>query len=377
MASGDYELAARVWQSLKDQGYWTPSTAAARLAFPLSLEHVASGQAALAQFRIAEQSFEARLASLDTLSASADDTAWVTGMLRVFTSEHPEREEASAKFDEWRAKLGHTDWLEWLATEDVHELMLEWRELDETAKWLDRMPDELAILDELSQEQRRRAAEARELITSRGLLERREALATTIEAMDERIADVSRAKPTPSAEWFAPLAQPDEAKLLAKIARMRAVLERASAAGKGDRAKGIAERLARIEGLVFWQIADDEPARLRKLVKANRANRALLADIDSRIARVQSAEHGLATGVQTDFLAFQTRADAIAEAVHKARDLRQGMLAAQLREGIRRERGQVEKYLLLTRIAIARAMDQIAMKSDGDEAIAVTPGAGR
>ena len=30
-------------------------------AFPLSLEHVASGQAALAQFRIAEQSFEARL----------------------------------------------------------------------------------------------------------------------------------------------------------------------------------------------------------------------------------------------------------------------------------------------------------------------------
>jgi hypothetical protein len=298
-------------------------------------------------------------------------------MLRVFTSEHPEREEASAKFDEWRAKLGHTDWLEWLATEDVHELMLEWRELDETAKWLDRMPDELAILDELSQEQRRRAAEARELITSRGLLERREALATTIEAMDERIADVSRAKPTPSAEWFAPLAQPDEAKLLAKIARMRAVLERASAAGKGDRAKGIAERLARIEGIVFWQIADNEPARLRKLVKANRANGERLADIDSRIARVQSAEHGLATGVQTDFLAFQTRADAIAEAVHKARDLRQGMLAAQLREGIRRERAQVEKYLLLTRIAIARAMDQIAMKSDGDEAIAATPGVGR
>jgi hypothetical protein len=178
----------------------------------------------------------------------------------------------------------------------------------------------------------------------------------------------------PSTEWMAALAAPEEAQLIARVADMRRVLERAVAAGKNDKTQGIEDRLARVEGLVFWQIADDSSGRVRKLARASRANKELLADIDSRVVRVETAEHNFAVGVQTDFFTFQTRADSIASAVTKAKATREGMLSAQLRSGIRKERAQVEKYLLLTRIAIARAMDQIAMNGDAsDAAIATIP----
>ena len=37
MDQGDFELAARIWLTLKEQKYWTPSTAAARMGFPMTL----------------------------------------------------------------------------------------------------------------------------------------------------------------------------------------------------------------------------------------------------------------------------------------------------------------------------------------------------
>ena len=59
MDNEEYELAARIWMALQQQDYWTPSTATARLGFPLSLEKVAasgrtSPQVALAHFVEAE-----------------------------------------------------------------------------------------------------------------------------------------------------------------------------------------------------------------------------------------------------------------------------------------------------------------------------------
>ena len=85
--------------------------------------------------------------------------------------------------DEWRRTLGHTDWLEWLATEDVQELLLQWRELHAMADWLNALPDELTTFDALETEQRRRAASARDLIADQGLLDRGAQLAQSLFAI--------------------------------------------------------------------------------------------------------------------------------------------------------------------------------------------------
>ena len=84
-------------------------------------------------------------------------------------------------------------------------------------------------------------------------------------------------------------------------------------------------------------------------------------------------EERFVSGVQTDFLALQTRADSIADMVRSARASRETMLAKELRAGMARERAQLERYLLLTRIAIARAMDQIALNSDQSRLPAEVP----
>ena len=84
MDNGDFPLAARIFMTLTEESHWTPSTASARLAFPMSLEQMASLELALAQYRLAEDAFEARLTELDELSRRAEDPAWVGGLLKVF-----------------------------------------------------------------------------------------------------------------------------------------------------------------------------------------------------------------------------------------------------------------------------------------------------
>ena len=86
MDNEDYQLAARIWLTLQNQQYWTTSTATARLGFPISLENLASREMALAQYRNAEASFEARLASLNALSQQSEDPSWVRGILNVFSA---------------------------------------------------------------------------------------------------------------------------------------------------------------------------------------------------------------------------------------------------------------------------------------------------
>jgi hypothetical protein len=84
-------------------------------------------------------------------------------------------------------------------------------------------------------------------------------------------------------------------------------------------------------------------------------------EIDAKLARVTHAEDVIAAGVETDFLAFQARADAITKQVAVAIADRETRLGNQIRSGIHREMAQVERQILVTRIAIARATDQLAM----------------
>lgn len=69
-------------------------------------------------------------------------------------------------------------------------------------------------------------------------------------------------------------------------------------------------------------------------------------------------------GVETDFLAFNDRAVELRRNVDTALDHREVALAHELRRGMAREMQEVQKYLLITRIGIARATDQLSMDLD-------------
>jgi hypothetical protein len=224
------------------------------------------------------------------------------------------------------------------------------------------LPDELATFDALSTEQRRRAAAARELIDTRGLRERREQAAQTLAGMHAHIDAMTAATPERTTAWMLALANPDEAKLLNSFSAKRAVLMQTP--DDATRAELLA-RVNYLEGIVFWNIVDDHMSRLRAVENEATATAEQLAEIDAKLVRVSRAEGVLAAGVQTDFLAFQTRADAITREVAVAIADRETRLGNQIRSGIHREIAQVERQLLVTRIAIARATDQLAMDQAG------------
>ena len=93
-------------------------------------------------------------------------------------------------------------------------------------------------------------------------------------------------------------------------------------------------------------------------------NLALLEDVDARINRVANAESEFAAGVETDFLAFTDRADMLTADVARALNAREVALAGELRRGMAREMKEVQQYLLVTRIGIARATDELAMGAE-------------
>lgn len=361
MDQQDYELAARIWLTLQNQAYWTSSTAQARIAFPMSLEKLASREMALARYRAAEQSFEARLALLTDLSARAEDPAWVEGLLKVFSAPDGGDERQADLMQRWEEQLGHTDWLEWLATEETHQVLLEWRELLGMRDWLSALPADLAAFQEVAGEQRRRGAEARRLLEDEALLAHRESLAARIDTQAQALRALESAPPERNLEWMGKLATPEERALLDELGGMRALVSNHMSGRERD---FWLRRIDRLEGAVFWEIADSRSTRIRELANLHRQTVTTLADVDARIDRVASAEAEFAAGVETDFLVFADRADVITADVSRALNDREMALASEIRRGMAREMQEVQQYLLVTRIGIARATDALAMGPD-------------
>ncbi|MCR9276650.1 MAG: hypothetical protein NXH85_01655 [Pseudomonadaceae bacterium] len=357
MDADDYELAARIWLTLQKQGYWTPSTASARLGFPTSLEMLSSPEAALTQYREAERSFEARLVTLQDIGARSADPEWVSGLLSVFAARESDDEAMRETVERWQNELGHTDWLEWLAAENVHDVLLQWRDLGEMKSWLSDLPYRLDVYSELADEQQRRAALAGSIIEGEGLLAQRNRVAAGIERLQATLDAISAAAPSNDGQWLRSLATEAETNLLDELQHMR---ELGSKAMSGDERERWLQRVARLEGTVFWTVVVERNARLRERTKALAEQRAALAEIDARIERVSDAETQLVAGVHTDFVIFDDRAQRLISQVDRAMSSRQEMLAQQLRRGMDLERDRLQQYLLVTRVAIARATDQLA-----------------
>lgn len=356
MDNEDYETAARIWLTLQNQEYWTSSTAAARLGFPVSLENLPSPRRALVQYRTAEQSFEARLATLEQLDRRTQDPTWVRGLLKVFSAPVEDRDRMSALMGRWHDQLGHTLWLEWLAAEDVHKVLLQWRELLGSKRWLDLLPARLAAFEELSREQRRRSAEARVLLQNREVLSNRERLALEIRNLRERLVALEAGPPERSADWMLQLANAPERKVIGELMAMGRLV---AGLGRQEKIRWNA-RINRLQGVIFWRLVVERSTRIRGLVRKLNGAESLLVNIDDRIVRVEKADSRFAAGVETDFIAFSKRARDITGMVDVALRDREEWLAAEIHKGMNREKREVEHYLLITRIAIARATDQLA-----------------
>ena len=363
MDTEDYELAARIWMTLQQQDYWSPSRTTARFGYPLSLQNLADDgratmSAALAQYQQAQRSFETRLAELSELSGHAADRAWVRELLTVFSRDQADSEQVRDVMLNWQEKFAHTDWIGWLAKDDVNQALEQWRELGYMETWLDALPEHLLALQEVAQERHARSVAAQRMLVGDGQLLRRDQMAARADVLAAQLTWLDAAQPEPTDEWMYLLSGPQEQVLLQDLSGMREVLVHMSA---HDQRKWAA-RIARLQGVLFYRLVDERAKRIQRLRKTHKSIVTAVDDLDQRIARVQQAEANFVAGVGGDFSGFRVRAEGIAQAVAEARNARETMLARQIRQRLRNESGRVQQYLLATRIAIARATDQLASR---------------
>jgi hypothetical protein len=356
----DHELAARIWLTLLEQQGWSSSRAMAHLGLPMSLEKVASTAHALERYRVAEQVFEQRLAMLQDAAARSGDPGWVAGLLDV--SANPDDQARTRELGRFDDGFGTAAWLEWLSGEDVHQIMVEWRELNGMAAWLEGQPPRLAAFEEITAERRRRTGEARALLGEETLVGRRAELADRVAGLASDLNILEREPARPAADWMLRLASAQERVLIDELSAMSALVAEHMPAA--DRAR-IQARIDRLIGVVFWEIADEKAARVRALAKQLNDNRSLLADVDMRIERLAGAEARFAAGVESNFRVLSDRVERVSERVTAALEARRRVIAQALQRGLEQEMARTRQYLITARIAIARATDQLAAAPPG------------
>jgi hypothetical protein len=129
MEHGDYELAARIWLTLTNESPWSSAGKTAQVAYPMCLEHIAAPNVALTQYRDAEARFERRLVDLDVLTARTQDRAWDARLLDAL-AQPAEVGASDPTLSEWRARIGHDDWLYWFNADSTQAQLLQLRDLE-------------------------------------------------------------------------------------------------------------------------------------------------------------------------------------------------------------------------------------------------------
>ena len=358
MEQGDYELAARVWLSLQKESIWTPSTATAQLGFPLSLENMARQDLALTHYRAAEQKFSARATKLEELAVQAENPAWVRELLETFAGETVDSEQ----MNEWQERLGHTDWLQWLSSESVDSLLGQWRELHATQRWLEELPENFANLDLISAEQNRRAGAIRRKLVDEDLLVQQAEIESRGVAKRQQWHELSQRPVQPSFSWMGSFSTPAERERLDRLEKMYQFVQEQAAAERFDppTVSLWLQRLERLRGLIFWQLAEERPIRLQEMHRSIRAVEKLNQELLAQADRMQPAQDKPPINGLPEAGQLQARSQQLAAKVQGALQRREQAIAQALRRGMQRESEQVEEYLLTARVAIARALDHYA-----------------
>lgn len=357
MEQGEFELAARVWLTLKQEPYWTPSTAAARLGFPLSLENLASQELALAQYRRAEATFVSRLSALNALEQRVAEPDWVRTLIQTFAGESLGSEDGVSALERWQQELGHTDWLEWLSTEEVNELLIDWRELRAEQDWLDSLPERLGALEQVAEERTRRGREAQELLITEDRLGERDRKLAQLNALAARLNRFAAEPPQLDWAWMQEIGTTAERQLLSDL-EQKAQLA-ATHLEEPERASWL-RRIERLQGVTLWEQTLEHATRVQTRRQALADNRTALASLDDSLSRLNAAEEQFTQTVGIDFARFRQRADGLQLAVGDALRDREQRLALAIQRGMRQEMAQVQSYLLVARVAIARTTDQLA-----------------
>jgi hypothetical protein len=349
---GDYRLALTPWQTLSQGSLTDPSVQEARLALPYAYENLEAKGQALNAYLDAESAFEAEIARIDDLIASADQLDLLAA-LNISDRENTDW----FQLDHQASTEPHVSYLaELYALNHFQGAVQELRDLLQLNERLRDWRNKLEIYrDMLQQREQVRELKLAE-IQGLQLQDRLQSMTRQRDALDRELKRIESEK-----DYFS-LASEDEKELVDIVRSAEQAIDLLRK--EGEPTEEYEAALKRYRGLLFWQASQDFPERswqvrsgIRQLDGAIAAARENLARLEQVIADAPDI-----TPYRLRIAALGQRLDAQDDAMKATLGLVENNLRSMVTEELIAQRQRLQHYLAQARLSVARLYDQAAQE---------------
>ena len=346
-----YNMALLPWIELKSRSTFDPAVQESYLAIPYNFEKIAKPKLALVYYTGATKSYEAQLRKLNNISKAVDGGELLQAL-------RPANLGDETALSLYRSKLPSSITAPYLyslmATHEFQNVLKNYQDLLYLQYVLNRWQHNLPAYSLMLQERRRAYQQKLPEVTRDTRLRKLQQL----EAQRNKLAsEVSRI--VNNQDVFA-LASEDE---LEQLAQLEAVKRNLHAVGKKQDVAELRERYELLNGLLYWQIADDYVPRQWQLEKG-------LKQLDSALAEAQAANASLKNAWNQAPTAFEGYAGRIKKQSSRIRSLQvkvdsalrqqEKRIQTIARQSLNQQRRRIESYLVRARFAQARLYDSLA-----------------
>lgn len=333
--AGDGQLAVSVWQQLAQRPDLTPVTLQVFLAMGWALEQRGLVDDALRGYEQAEQRYLLALAELDQARQQFSAEQLLAGLDSLEQPQSPAQLSPLLR--------------PWLARNGSQALVGQLRDLDELGQTLIKREQSLQALEQMvaarAERHRSRVARLEQLAPAPRIADFEQQLAQIRQQLAAAEADPAQLATVAESQW------------LNRIARSDAVVTRLA----GDkRQTRYGERLRRVQGVLAWQLADQQAVRLQQ-------QRVALKGLEQQLAALKLQQQRVVAlaAVPPGSAEFNTRIasarNALAAAASRQRQLstsaRQALVTA-VRSELDSQQQQVRALLAHARLAQARLAEQ-------------------
>lgn len=346
-----YNMALLPWIELKSRSTFDPAVQESYLAIPYNFEKIAKPKLALVYYTGATKSYEAQLRKLDNIGKAVN----AGELLKALRPANLGDETALSLY---RSKLPESITVPYLytlmATHEFQNVLKNYQDLLYLQYVLNRWQRSLPAYSLMLQERRHAYQKKLPEVTRDTRLRKLQQLEVQRNKLANEVARIEKYQ-----DVFA-LANEEELEQLAQLETVKRNLQRISK--KQDVAE-LRERYELLNGLLYWQIADDYVPREWQLKKGlKELDVALAAAGDANASLKYAWDEAPATfeGYAVRIKNQNARISSLQLKINSALRQQEKRIQAIARQSLEQQRRRIESYLVRARFAQARLYDSLA-----------------
>jgi len=346
-----YNMALLPWIELKSRDTFDPAVQESYLAIPYNFEKIAKPKLALVYYTGATKSYEAQLRKLDNISNAVDGGE----LLKALQPANLGDETALSLY---RSKLPPSITAPYLyslmATHEFQNVLKNYQDLLYLQYVLNRWQHDLPAYNLMLQERRRAYQQKLPEVTRDTRLKELQQLEVQRNKLANEIARIEEKQDVLA------LATEDE---LEQISLLTDVKRRLQRLGTQQDATELRQRYQLVQGLLYWQIADEYVPREWQLKKGLKELDAALLDAKAANASLKNAWNEAPAGFEgyaARINGQNTRIRALQVKVNSALRQQEKQIQTIARQALNQQRRRIESYLVRARFAQARLYDSMA-----------------